>query len=516
MSPHLTAISKEYCKDEYLRDTDDFLGKLEDWNTETKTTPKKERQKIHLFTLDVKALYPSIRPDIAKFALADALSEDKTTASGIKVSLKEMTDLLFDKSFVACKGKCYQPQEGIPTGGCNSRQTADCTLHWLLETVKEDIPSWNLIGLFKRFIDDIFGIWKGTERQFQSFVELLNQQTKLYGIEFGESSIGDAVHFLDVTVYIDEEGLLQYKLYRKATDSRHYLRKGSFHPPHVFDAVAYSQMMRVTKRNSMEDHAKKDVEELKADLVSCGYREEDLARLQKKLDESRAGNLVRRDIDDKPVITAVFDYFQEIKELKTLLRTLEPDINRLLGEPINVLVATRKGPSIRNRVVKNRSLCEHSTEEGPGTSQRCNARKCKSCPQMIEEGQSLLVNGLRVKPSGKHTCKSKNVVYVAQCTICEGKPVDSAYVGQTQQKFHQRANGHRACFVDDDPDTIEKSALALHAKEKHPDQFNMRIFRFAIVDSVQGGALNKREARAINEYRTNVMGLNRMYIQKGS
>ena len=132
--------------------------------------------------MDVKALYPSIRSEIAKFALADALSDDRTTASGIKVALKEMTDLLFDKSFVASKGKCYQPQEGIPTEGCNSRQTADCTLHWLLETVKGDIPSWNFIELLKRFIDDIFGIWKGTEieRQFLSCVELLNHQTKLY------------------------------------------------------------------------------------------------------------------------------------------------------------------------------------------------------------------------------------------------------------------------------------------------------------------------------------------------
>ena len=97
-------------------------------------------------------------------------------------------------------------------------------------------------------------------------------------------------------------------------------------------------------------------------MISCGYSEEDLVRLQKELDKSRTGNLVRREIDGKPVITAVLDYFKEIKDLKELLRALEPDINRLLGEPTSVLVTTRKGPSIRNRVVKNGSLCENSTE----------------------------------------------------------------------------------------------------------------------------------------------------------
>ena len=53
-------------------------------------------------------------------------------------------------------------------------------------------------------------------------------------------------------------------------------------------------------------------------------------------------------------------------------------------------------------------------------------------------------------------------VYVAQCSLCEGKHIDSAYVGQTQQRFHQRANGHWSCFVADEPDTIDKSVLALH------------------------------------------------------
>ena len=92
--------------------------------------------------------------------------------------------------------------EGIPTGGCDSRQTADCTLHWLLVEIKGDIPTWYLIQLFKRFIDDIFGIWIGTRNQFDEFVVQLNHQTQKYEILFGEYSIGewDEVHFLDVTL----------------------------------------------------------------------------------------------------------------------------------------------------------------------------------------------------------------------------------------------------------------------------------------------------------------------------
>ena len=82
--------------------------------------------------------------------------------------------------------KCYQPLVGIPTCGCNSRQTADCLLHHLMEKVKGDLATWNRLKLFKRFIDDIFTLRLGTRRQFYSFVARLNQLRGAFGISFGD------------------------------------------------------------------------------------------------------------------------------------------------------------------------------------------------------------------------------------------------------------------------------------------------------------------------------------------
>ena len=155
-------------------------------------------------------------------------------------------------------------------------------------------------------------------------------------------------------------------------------------------------------------------------------------------------------------------------------------------------------------------------KEDHSKTQRCNGRGCKSCPQMLESGSSLIVNGVNVRPNPKLTCKSNNVIYVAQCSLCNGEHVDSTYVGQTQQRFHQRVNGHRACFIEGDPITIEKSALALHASEKHNSDFSLSIFKFVLIDSVNGTDLNRREARAINELKTDIKGLNRMKVQKCS
>lgn len=106
------------------------------------------------------------------------------------------------------------------------------------------------------------------------------------------------------------------------------------------------------------------------------------------------------------------------------------------------------------------------------------------------------------------------MIYLSQCSICcTAQHKEDTYVGQTQQPLHKRINGHRACFVDD-PVVADKSALALHALTEHPDDFNINIFNFMILDKTGPCDLNRREAMNIDKLRTNVRGLNRMNIQK--
>ena len=142
--------------------------------------------------------------------------------------------MILDNSYVKHQNKCYKPLVGIPTGGCNSRQTADIVLRRLIGKVKNKIPQWKLIKWFKRYIDDIILLWLGTKRQFSKLVVILNKFTEKFGITFDEFAISEMVHSLDISIYTDSERFIRYKLFRKPTDSRHYLKVGSFHPPHIF------------------------------------------------------------------------------------------------------------------------------------------------------------------------------------------------------------------------------------------------------------------------------------------
>ena len=124
-SPYLTKISREYCKGEFIGDLIKHLESLNQSET-------LKRENINLFTLDVKALYPSIKPDLALQAIRNVLAADKTTNKNLKTAISQFIELSFENSYVGYQDYCYKSKVGIPTGGSLSRQIADIFLHWIL------------------------------------------------------------------------------------------------------------------------------------------------------------------------------------------------------------------------------------------------------------------------------------------------------------------------------------------------------------------------------------------------
>ncbi len=76
-----------------------------------------------------------------------------------------------------------------------------------------------LIQLLRRYIDDVFGIWSGTIRQFDLFVKNLNEVTTPLGIQFGDCQIGKSVNYLDVKLSLTENNVIEFQLHKKDTDA---------------------------------------------------------------------------------------------------------------------------------------------------------------------------------------------------------------------------------------------------------------------------------------------------------
>lgn len=515
VSPYITQISRKYCEEEFILDTPDIITQINNYNKETlKGAPKN----LQLFTLDVAALYPSIRPELALTALEDALNSDTSFSQELKAALYEFTDLIFQESFVTYQGEGYINKEGIPTGNCISRQAADITMHWLLfKQIRGKMKSWGLIDLWRRFIDDVFGVWLGTVRQFNLFVEVLNKLAQPYGIRFADQQIGKTVNFLDITLTLDNSNQIQYRLYRKETDARNYLRTDSFHPEHVFGSVAFSQMIRVIERNSQDSTCVDDLAELKEDLSRSGHNMVKLEETEPRAVLRALENTLRtgrsKESDNTDTLVFSVQHSSDNNQLKKLIHELGPDIKRICGD-IRVIFATRKHPSIGNRVVRNRQLRDKA-ECLQKTSQKCFAPGCKTCPVLFDLGSKIIVNGLELKLDSTLTCKDKHIIYVAQCQLCNGiEGSEDTYFGQTITPFHNRLNGHRSKFNIDHRALYEHSALSMHCYNAHRDTFSFDCFKFGIVKKTKPNLLDREEARFCAKFKTNVWGLNRMEIRR--
>ena len=232
----LKPVVQQYCHGELIRDSTDFIVELK----------KMERNGITkrmnlIGTLDVDALYPSIQKDLAIKALTDALySVTAFSDEEIKMII-QLARYCIENSVVHYREQWFKLLHGIPTGGPESGSIANIVVFFVLEKIllpDRRISPLNKLLSRKRFLDDLFFGWSGTETEFTAFQSVLNQIGTKHGITF-KGSVGTSVDFLDTTISLNPDSSLSTKMYVKPTDSKRYLNRCSDHSPHTFVSLPF-------------------------------------------------------------------------------------------------------------------------------------------------------------------------------------------------------------------------------------------------------------------------------------
>jgi len=93
----------------------------------------------------------------------------------------------------------------------------------------------------QRYIDDIFGLFYGTEPELMNWFNHLNNSHP--NIKFTKDSSFLQIPFLDSLVYI-KDNKIHTKLYKKTTDKKQYLEYNGNHPDHIKNAIPYAHALR--------------------------------------------------------------------------------------------------------------------------------------------------------------------------------------------------------------------------------------------------------------------------------
>ena len=512
-------LERDFCND-LLKDTNGALLWLDDIDRKSSLQSKKTYKS---FTYDFKSLYDSLQPNLVTEALDTAMLECRTDWSDdfrlwilklVKVSLKCAVG-----KFEDC---WYRQKKGIPTGGSLCVELANITVYYIMR--KQVYSNSNLmkhVVYVKRYIDDGAGFFTGSQRQFASWLSSVNLALKPYGLLIDESNIeevGVCVPFLDILFCIDLDGKLFTDLHIKPTDSRSYLHFGSSHPNHVYSGIVHSQCSRLRRIIISNDVLKIRITELCKSFVSCGYPKSMVERISCKVlsvcrDLNVLINKKHSSINDTPStqthkvrIVSTFGTDQSLVDcVKEAIPHLK-ETKSFKNKDVSFTFVKKTAPSVGSKlsVLKKMSL-----GIGVGGTSRCGSTASCQCCSVISHVpvHNISVNAHKVVlPNGN--CKSKNIIYLAQCKLC----IDKCYVGRTVQTLNKRLNGHRHCFS-----TVVKEGLNYVNASDDDDSFSLGIhlfnehgitsgfddyFRFHVLEHVSPSQMEKSEHLWIHKLNT--------------
>lgn len=90
------------------------------------------------------------------------------------------------------------------------------------------------------------------------------------------------VNFLDLTIWIDEQGKIQYRTFQKPMNLFLYIPAHSAHPPGVLKSLIYGLMKTYRRQNSNVEDFKLNVKQLFRCLLARGYNHHDISTMFKE------------------------------------------------------------------------------------------------------------------------------------------------------------------------------------------------------------------------------------------
>lgn len=414
----------------YLKDTTDFLRRLSAFDNVPEGSI--------LVTADVSSLYPSIPTDAGLAALRSIL-EEREIQMPTTEGLVRLAEIVLRYNHFTFNGKFYTQISGTAMGTRFAPSYAIIFMHFFENELLSTAPNRPLCWF--RFIDDIFFIWTHGIVALQEFMDHCNSQNPSIVLNFEQSE--NSVSFLDVLVSI-RAGRIRTNLFRKPTDTLHYLDFQSCHPTSHKLPIAYSQALRIRKICSDNRDAKEHCRELLLALVRRGYpRHLCSNRIAKAMSVDRETLIWPVEGPrNKDPLRMVLPFHPDVQHIPDIITRHMP----LLGDAnLDVKVYWKPPTRLRSFLVSS-SLKPVPTDRKTGPIEKsgmtsCERPRCLTCNMILKQNRvSSSKTNLSYKLP-KSNCKSSNVIYLLTFRNCTQQ-----YVGQTSQELSKRMNLYRSTY----------------------------------------------------------------------
>ena len=361
-------------------------------------------------------------------------------------------------NFFEFAGKVFKQLIGTAMGTRAAPTYACLFMGWLEQTKLLGRWTGTAPHLWRRFIDDVFFIWKGTEEELQKFIEHINKQHSHIKFTASYDIKSRSVPFLDMEVSIDDNNFIQTDLHKKKTARVQSLMPSSCHPSHITKNIPYSLAYRLLRICSSPKKFEQRLEELRQDLFSRGYKPKivnDAFERVKTVPREKALEKVVSKENTREVFATTFH--PALPPLTTLIRKHhavmtqeDPDMKDCFPSPS--LVCYKRFKNLRDILIKAKVNVQRRSKrkrtgykmcgESGGACYMCTLCRESTTHKSPHSGETWEINS-------PIDCDTKNIIYKLECTQCP----KFLYIGETSRRAKDRYYGHRSNILRKQLDT---------------------------------------------------------------
>ena len=505
----------------YLQDTPDFLRYIQKVND----GPALEDDHI-LVTWDVTGLYNNILHEEGLESMEQALNS-RTNPEIPTDYLVKLMRVILENNLFRFNEQLWRQEVGCAMGTKPAPSYADI---FMAKKIDDKIISLaqtysrhgkSPIEIFKRFLDDIFSIFKGSTKNLHILFDEMNKIHETIKFTMNHSSppnepdedrckckLQQSVPFLDVSCSI-QNGKIETDLYRKKTDRNMYLLPTSCHPPTVTKNIPFSLCLRIVRICSTFESRENQFLNLKKLLTSRGYSER---TVDSAIDRARGiprhialRRVLQKKEDRRPVFAITYDPRMppiqtiQAKHWRSMVNQ-DPYLAEVYQQP--PLTAFRRQRNLKDHLIRAKVPSDpklYPTRRQRGMK-KCN-KNCSACP-FVREVKSIKINNAEWKINQSLDCSVSNCIYLIQCKKENCKKV---YIGETKRILKFRFAEHRG-YVSTQDDT---QATGAHFTSPGHSVSDMTILILEQVRSTDDMYRREREKYFIRKFNSYHKGLNR-------
>ena len=243
------------------------------------------------FTADAVSMYTNIETNPALESIGNYIENETNMADRKKEALIKGMNLVFRNNLFKFGDTYWHQISGTAMGTPPAPPYA--TIFFALHE-NNILPRWSQqIPFYKRFIDDVFGIWLTHEDPVQDqslWDEFCADMDRWHGLRWECERPSRSVNFMDLTITI-KNGHLETTLYEKAMNLYLYLPPHSSHPRGVFTGLIFGQVLRIRRLCTHSTDADKKILEFFHRLLARGHTQESIGPLFDKAERNASAYL---------------------------------------------------------------------------------------------------------------------------------------------------------------------------------------------------------------------------------